>query len=319
MSIRSLRRWIPILVSVGLLIVMASYTPWGRVGTALQLLPLRSIVLLILLSLLYYSLKVVRFWYMLQALRINQPFRLVVLSYLSAQPVSLLPAGEIYRTRTLQRHTGVPMRHSLPTFTMQGLFEGIGMATVGIISALAIGELRIPTLALAVVVLGSIVAVQAGYLGHFLRAVNRLPFISISRQYMKRFSHDNQIMLSRQWFPLLFALSVTTEAIGGLVAFVATHGLGSHINIFQAMLIYIVPMVAGFVSLLPGGFGVSEQSTIGLLVLADANVAIAVASTLVIRVTIIGSGLVYGVVAMALGYGQELQKSRHSDSTTTAT
>ena len=310
MTIRLVRRWVPLVVSLGLLAIMVGYTPWRQVWATWQLLSPRVIVLLFGLSLMYYSLKVARFWYMLRALQIYQPLGTVALSYLSAQPISLLPAGEIYRTRTLQRHTGVNMRDSMPTFTMQGLFEGIGMAVVGIVSALAIGELRIPILALAVLVLASVVAVQAGYLRYFLRLMNRLPFISISRQYMQRFSKANQIMLSRQWLPLLLSISVITEITGGGIAYVAAHNLGSHINVFQAMLIYIVPLVAGFISLLPGGFGVAEQSTIGLLVLADASVAVAVATTLAIRITIVGLGLAYGIIAMAIAYWQEL-KGRH--------
>jgi uncharacterized membrane protein YbhN (UPF0104 family) len=103
--------------------------------------------------------------------------------------------------------------------------------------------------------------------------------------------------LSWQWLPLLYGISLIIEGVGAVIAYVSVIGLGGHINGYQAILAYAVPVILGFVSLLPGGFGVSEQSAVGVLLLSHVKVATAVAATLVMRVTIVGLGAVYGIIA----------------------
>lgn len=296
--IKFLRRILPLIISVALLAIMASYTPWHEVGTILSDFDLGTILILISLSIGYYGLKAVRFWYILQAMDIHQPLGTVIISYMSAQPVTLLPAGEIYRSHTLERHTGVPVRNSLPQFTMQGLFEGGAMATVGIVSALALGTLRLPVVLLALVVIAGGVLIHYGYVASATKLLSRLPFIHVTSRNIVQFSNRHQAMLSRYWLPRLFSLSLLIELIGAAIAYTAVVGLGGHITGYQAALFYIIPMVVGFISLLPGGLGASEQSAIGVLLLSNVSVAHAVTSTLIMRLTIVGLGLVYGGVAM---------------------
>jgi len=293
-----LRRFVPVIISIILLVILASYAPWDKIGGILADFDLGTILILIGLSLAYYSLKTVRFWYLLKAMKINQPFGVVALSYISAQPVTLLPAGEIYRSHALEQHTGVPVRDSLPQFTMQGVLEGAAMATLAVISALALGKLRVPVLILAAVVLLVTIAISRGYVANFTRILNRLPFINVTNRNIEQFSDRHRAVLSIHWLPLLYGLSLATEVVGAAIAYTAVVGLGAHINMYQAVLVYVLPLVVGFISFLPGGFGVSEQSAVGILLLAHVSVAHAVASTLIMRITIVGLGVLYGGIAM---------------------
>jgi uncharacterized membrane protein YbhN (UPF0104 family) len=297
---KRLRKLIPVVVSVVLLVIIGGYAPWPKVGRILADFDASTVAILLGLSLAYYALKVVRFYYMLEAIGIHQRFKTVALSYMSAQPVSLLPAGEIYRSHTLQRHTGVPLQRSLAQFTMQGILEGSAMAVVGIISALALGKLRLPALLLTLLIVAVVLAVRRGYIANLARLLNAIPFVTVNPFHLLQFSRRNQVMLSRQRFPLLFGLSLAAEVVGTAIAYVSVVGLGGHINLFQAALTYIVPVVVGFASLLPGGLGASEQSAIGVLLLAHTGVALAVAATLIMRIAIVGTGLAYGAIAIAL-------------------
>lgn len=299
-EMKRLRKLIPVAISVVLLIIIAGYAPWPKVGRILADFDASTILTLIALSLGYYAVKVLRFHYMLRAIDIHQPFTTVALSYMSAQPVSLLPAGEIYRSHTLQRYTGIPLQRSLPQFTMQGILEASAMAVVGIISALALGKLRIPALLLTLLIGAITIAVREGYIANLARVLNAIPFVTVNPFHLLQFSRRNQVMLSRQRFPLLFGLSLAAEIFGVGIAYISVVGLGGHINGFQAALAYIVPVVVGFASLLPGGFGASEQSAIGVLLLSHTGVALAVAATLIMRLTLVGLGLAYGFIAIAL-------------------
>src|SRR5438270_580202 len=75
-------------------------------------------------------------------------------------------------------------------------------------------------------------------------------------------------------------------------------GLAAYpVNTRAAAFLYIIPVIVGFLSFLPGGVGLSEQSAVGVLLLSDATVAVAVAATLVMRIAIVALGFLYGLLA----------------------
>jgi uncharacterized protein (TIRG00374 family) len=297
---QSLQRIVPIVISIVLLIILASYAPWGKVGHVLADLDFSTIIILLVLSLLYYSLKALRSWYLLQAMGIQQPFKLVALSYIAAQPVSLLPAGEAYRSQTLHRITGVPVQRSLPQFTMQGFLEAAAMVSIMIVSTLALNTLRLPAIILGILVLIFAIAISRGYVANVTRLVNRLPFLHLSERDIQGFNQRHEAVLSWQWLPFLYGLSLVAELVGTAIAFTSVVGLGGHLSIYQSCLFYVIPVIVGFVSLLPGGIGISEQSAIGVLLLSHIHIATAVAATVVMRVTIVGLGVLYGVIALLI-------------------
>ncbi|HVV67259.1 MAG TPA: lysylphosphatidylglycerol synthase transmembrane domain-containing protein [Candidatus Saccharimonadales bacterium] len=298
---RQLRRFLPFVISIALIIVLIGYAPWNDVGDILDDLTFTYLLTLFLLSVAYYSLKTVRFWYLLKAMEIHQPFRVVALSYISAQPVSILPGGELYRSRELERHTGVPIKRSVAQFTMQGLLEGAAMATLAIISALFLGKLRIPFICLGILVILGIVAIYKGGIANAGRVLNKLPFVEVHDQTLEKLSHRHREVLRWRWFSLLYGISIVVEIVGSAIAYFSVAAVGGHIGIPQAVLAYVIPIIIGFVSLLPAGLGISEQSAIGIMLLSNIKIATAVAGTLLMRVSIVGTGLVYGGVALLWG------------------
>ena len=89
--------------------------------------------------------------------------------------------------------------------------------------------------------------------------------------------------------------------IGSGIAYISVAAVGGHIGVPQAVLAYVIPIIIGFVSLLPAGLGISEQSAIGIMLLSIISVAVAVAGTLIMRVSIVLTGIAYGTVALLLG------------------
>jgi uncharacterized protein (TIRG00374 family) len=307
--VKKFKKVLPFVVSLILLAILISYAPWGEVNDILSDFDLSTILILVALSMAYYGLKAFRFWWLLIAMGIRKPFKLVALSYISAQPASLLPGGEVFRSHALEQQTGVPVKKSIAQFTMQGILEGAGLATVMLVSALALHALRIPATILTIAVLIGLVGLTK-YLEPFLHFLNRLPFVNVSESSIQHFSKRHKDVLNRKWFPAMYALSLLTEIIGTAIAYTSVHGLGGNINVWQAGLMYVIPIIVGFVSLLPGGVGLSEQSAIGVLILSNVTTALAVAGTLIMRVTIVGLGVVYGVIALVIGQIRLKQRGR---------
>jgi uncharacterized protein (TIRG00374 family) len=298
---RYIRRFLPIAISIALIIVLIGYAPWNEVGSIADDISFTHIMELFLLSVAYYALKTVRFWYLLKAMDIHQPFWVVSLSYLSAQPVSLLPGGELYRSRSLEQHTGVPVGRSVAQFTMQGILEGTAMVTLAIISALALGKLRLLFICLGAFLAISIYLISRGGVANAGRLLNRLPFLNIRDETLEKLSEHHRAVLRWRWFSLLYGISLLVEIVGSTIAYVSVAAVGGHIGLPQAVLAYVIPIIIGFVSLLPAGLGISEQSAIGIMLLSHIKIAVAVAGTLIMRVSIVLTGVAYGIIALVIG------------------
>jgi uncharacterized protein (TIRG00374 family) len=295
-----IRKLLPFGVSLILVVMIVRLAPWDEVWRTLQNLQADTVLLLLMLSMLYYLTKIIRFWLMLKILKIKEPLGITAIVYLAAQPISLLPGGELYRAKALQTYRGVPMAKATPTFTAQGLFEGLAIAVAGLLSAIALDIEQVPVVILAVLVAMGIFGIRRGYLEPVLKFLNRhIPFLHVSSTRLRRFSRQNQDLLRSRQLLRLGTLSLATELIGAAIAYVSVVGVGGQIGPLEAVLLYIIPLVVAFVSLLPGGFGASEQSGIGLLLLLGQSGGVAVAATLVMRTAIVIMGLVYGALALA--------------------
>jgi uncharacterized protein (TIRG00374 family) len=295
------KKVLPFVVSFVLIIILVAYAPWSEIWRILGDIHWTTIVGLFLLSLAYYATKTLRFWYILRAINIRKPLKEVSLAYMYAQPISILPGGEIYRSNALNRFTGVPVSKSIGQFTVQGILEGAAMGVLMIIAALELHTFRVVSLIMLIVVCVAIIGIRRGYMSNVGRYLNRLPFIDVAEHTIDHFSRSNRAVFSRRQFPRLFLISLLTEVIGTAIAYISVTGIGGEISVFQAALFYIIPIIVGFISFLPGGFGLSEQSAVGILYLSKVSVGTAVAATLLMRVTIVGLGVAYGAATILIG------------------
>jgi uncharacterized protein (TIRG00374 family) len=295
-----MKRYLPFVVSIGLLILLAVFAPWQQALDELGDLKITTFGLLLMFSLIYYAAKTYRYWLMLGPIGIKQPFKVVALTYLSAQSVTLLPAGELYRNTMLERYTGVGMAKSSPTFLMQGVLEGVVLAGLALLGAATLKKAALPIGVVAFLIAGIIFVLKGGYLARSRRLagwINKLPFIQVSRRRLQTFSKQNEALLSSKIFAGLIGLSLISELAGVAIIYTSIHALGGHINFYAASIIYTVPIVVSFVTFLPGGLGANEQSSVGLMLLFHVSAVVAVAAVLLTRIYITGLGVIYGWIA----------------------
>ena len=76
------------------------------------------------------------------------------------------------------------------------------------------------------------------------------------------------------------------------------HLLGYDIGIITAAFVYGFSLVIGGITLLPGGLGGAELTMMQLLILNGVSAAVAVATTLVIRLTSLWFSVVLGMIAL---------------------
>lgn len=296
------RKYLPIIAGLIILLVIALLAPWGKVAELLERVPPEIFITLTGLSLLYFISKAFRFWYILQLLDINVPVRRVVPLYLAGQPFSFLPAGELYRAVLLEKHIGVRISKSAPSVTLQGLVEAIVLLAFSLVGAFLIGQNRLVVASIAALLVLLLVALRRGWFEGKHKLINKIPFVSIREEKYQTFLKGHQRLVAPTSLAILSGLSVIPVLAGVGILYFSALGIDTHLKFVEAAISYTLPVILAGLSFLPGGIGVGEGGTIGMLHLFGVSTAAAVTITVLVRGFTLVAGVIYGFIAQLYVY-----------------
>jgi uncharacterized membrane protein YbhN (UPF0104 family) len=307
---RGAMRYLPLLLGLGILAVAIPLVPWSKVLPYLGRLTPATLLALAALSAVYYAGRAVRYWLMLRLLGERASFGQVAMACLVAQPVAVLPGGELYRSAMLKRYANVARRVTIPSVLAQSMAEYVGLLAIAFAGVLMLHRYGRILVGLAVVFAGiwAVVRWQRSRASH--RLVNRLPWVDVSYGHVRSFFDKNRALLGGWNFVRLLAASGITIAAGCGVMAVTSHVVGADLTLMEAAVAYALPALLEAVTFLPGGLGVNEQGTVGVLAIMGVALPEAVAMTLIVRMFTLGAGFVYGFGAMGL---DRLLRYRHFD------
>lgn len=290
-------RYAPLIIGLLILLVIVILAPWEQIDDLLEEVPVETFMALLGLSMIYYISKAIRFWYILRLLKIDAPFKPVFLLYLSGQPFSLMPAGELYRTILLKKHLGIRISKSSPSVTIQGLVEAIVLLILSLGGAFIIGRNQLAVGIVGLLLVALIVTLQRGWLVKSYSLVNKLPFLSVDEVKFRRFLKGHQELLAPKSLFVLVVFSLIPVLAGVSILYLASRAVGLDIGYVHSTIAYSLPVILSGLSFIPGGFGVSEGGTIGMMQLFGASTAAAITIALLVRIFTLVTGLVYGVIA----------------------
>lgn len=293
-------RYIPLLLGIVILGVIVLIAPWAQIAELIDKIPVLTFLILATLSIIYYGSKTIRFWYILRLLDIRKPLPIVSLLYLSGQPFSLLPAGELYRTILLKKHLGVSMSKSSPSVTIQGLVEAIVLLSFSIIGAFLIGQNQFLVAVVGFFLILVVITLQRGWLSRMDNVLTKLPYVSIDKDKYQKFIASHQELLTPRALTSLLLLSMIPVFSGVGILYISARAIGFDVSFIESLIGYSLPVIVSGLSFLPGGLGVSEGGTIGLLQLFGATAAAAITIALLIRIFTLVSGLLYGLIAQII-------------------
>lgn len=128
--------------------------------------------------------------------------------------------------------------------------------------------------------------------------INRLPFVSLAQSKYHSFITKNRTLLSGKSLVILFLSGFASSLIAVTLLFIVAKDLDIRLGLTQATIAFVLPMVLQNVSFLPGGIGINEQGSVGVLVLMGATLPAAVALTLIMRFVTLVLGVSLGLVSM---------------------
>lgn len=278
-----------VLVAVGL-VGLAMATGWEETITALQALHWREITILLVLSLLNYACRGVRWHVFAIRLGLKTDLTQNMRHFLGGFAMSVTPGrvGELVRMRWLRRETGWSFERTAPLVLVD---RAADLAAMAILLAMALALSTTGMTGGIPVVIFAIGAAIIATRPKLLRLVGDVGHILSRRSFPRLFVRIRRAAESLRAFSGLRLLLATGTLglIGWMAEGYAFHlllgWLGTDIGMWKAVGIFIFATLAGGLTGAPGGLGGAEAAMVALLVLDGVPLEIAVPATLVIRVT----------------------------------
>jgi uncharacterized protein (TIRG00374 family) len=292
-------KYLPLGIGLTILTVGSLFVPWHEVGPYLTKLSPSSYACIVILGVAFYLVRVTRYYYMLHVLRTPRSFWRTLIAYFEAQPVSLLPGGEVYRTLTLKKQVNVSLSNGIPIVFLQSLTENVGLVFLALTSAIILKQQPILIALAAMLYIVVFIVIRTRRTAEpSRRFLNRLPFVNLARNTFHRFVTKNKILLSGTSLIILLATGLVSSSIASLLLYIIASDMGTQLSIPQAVIAFSLPAVLQNVTFLPGGIGVNEQGSVGVLTLLGASLPSAIAITIIMRTVTLLFGVVLGLGAI---------------------
>ena len=292
-------------------------TDLREVGASFASFQGRLILPVLLWTLFNYALRWLKWDYYLRKLGFDAGVSRYdsVLLFTSGMVMAVTPGkiGEVFKSYLLRRINGTPVSASAPIVFAERLTDGLAMLLL-----MAAGlNLYPPARPLFwVLLIGGIVAFAAfqyrPLAERVLARVERARFGRRIAPPLRAFHTSSSALMSWQLLLVSTVISLVSW-FGECLAFwyvLAGFGIPADARLLLvATFIFAASTLFGLVSFLPGGLGVSEASSTGLLVLLVPRIGdgVAVAATILIRFCTLWFGVSLGLLALLLferRYGQ---------------
>lgn len=284
-------------------LAVALWGGWPGVGRALARVGGSGIAGALLLSLLNYALRFLRWQGYLGVLGHPVPWRPGLRIYLAGFALTTTPgkAGEALRG-VLLKPLGVPYPQSFAAFVSERLSDLLGVVLLAL-SGLTLYPAARPLIGAGAALVGAgfVLLSQRRLLdrlgGWLPAAPGRLPsllrhLVHILRE--ARHCHRPGRLLGATLLSLL-AWSAEALAFHGIL-----HWLGADLPLAFAVFVYALAMLAGALSFMPGGLGGAEAVMVALLVWQGVPGADAIAAALLIRLATLWFAVALGMFCLSL-------------------
>ncbi len=293
-----------VLLSAGGYLAFSIWGGWQDVVDAFVRVGVTGVVIALLLSLVNYGVRFVRWEKYLSLLghKVYTPESLRI--YIAGFGLTILPgkAGETIRSVFLKNH-GMTYPESLAAFFSEHFSNLISMTLL-----VAIGLWIYPPAQPVVVILAGVIAIALLVLQQtkWLRAIEGIAQQKLPDRAANLVVPTISIVLhSGRCFSLpmlIYGIGMGLIAWGaeGVAFYYIMHLLGSDMSLQTALFIYAFSMMVGALSFLPGGLGGAEATMVALLILNDVAQPQAVAATVLIRLATLWFAVGLGIVALML-------------------
>jgi uncharacterized protein (TIRG00374 family) len=289
--------------------VYIGFTIWadaGRVGAALAAFRWRWAAVACLLAAGNYLVRFGRWQYYLRVLGLEVAPRDSLLVFLAGFSLTVTPGklGEAVKAFLLRASHGFPATRTAPIVIAERVTDLLALLLLALVGVFDFDVDRRFLVAGAVVVLGGVLVVSIEPLAELALAVAaRLPGLRRAAPKLREMHASTAALLHPRPLVLATAISTASWFLECLAFWVVVRGFpGAGLDLRAGTFIYASMTVAGALSFLPGGLGVTEAGMLALLVRFGTGLdrGQAAAATFVSRAATLWFAVALGLPALVL-------------------
>ncbi len=292
-----------VVLFVGAMVLSAVLAGGGQVIEHITRISPPVVVVLLLLSLVNYFTRGYRWQFLSQHIGLEVPTGRSLLYYFAGFSMTTTPGkvGELLRLWLIERCHGYSYTKVGPLFIGDRLGDMNAMLVLCLVGITAFsGYLWLALAGCAAVLLLTWLFVRPAPLisatGWLYVATGRnRPRLFAKMRHMLRLTAR---LFTWYSFSVVLALSVIGWLAECVAFYILLHALSVDVTLQQAVFIFSFSMLAGAISMLPGGLGGVEVGMIGLLMVLGVEPHLAVAATAIIRLTTLWFAVGLGFVVL---------------------
>ena len=230
-----------------------------------------------------------------------------LLVFFGGTAMILTPArlGEWVKSYYARRLYGAPVARTAPIPLSERVSDSLAMLLLAGAGLALFGRGAAVFAAVAVIAAVAIIVLRhRGMASLLLRALGRFPPARRFLPSVEGFHESSRLLFSLSGLSRALGLGLVAWSLECLTFLLVLVGLGRSCTwelAAQAAFIFPIATLAGSLSLMPGGMGVTEGGITGMTqAIVGASRSVAVASAILVRALILGFGFLLGVVALAV-------------------
>ena len=258
------------------------------------------------LASLNYLVRFVRWHYYLKVLGLEVPVGHSLLVFLGGFSLTVTPGklGEVVKALLLRESHAIPAARTAPIVIAERFTDLMGLlllTCVGIFTFEA--DPRFLVIGASLIGFGLVVVSVEPVAAFFLRLSARVPFVRRLTPKLEEAHRTTAELLRPRPLVLGVLLSVVSWFFECTAFWAVVHGFsGASVDIQAATFIYASMTVAGALSFLPGGLGVTEAGMLAMLeqLATGCGRSVAAAATFVTRLCTLWFAVLVGIVALLI-------------------
>lgn len=261
--------------------------------------------LILILTVLNYIVRAMRFRYLLSQIKINFSFRESLSIFLSGLSMTITPgkAGEVIKAYLVKKRAGNAFSQTIPLLVTERLTDGIAMIILGLAGVYYFKNSALFFLFSTLFICAFILSVKAknkiiGFIKWFERKFTHIKVLD----FFVTFFQSSQTLLSGRNLAAGVLFGIVAWFFEGLALFLIVKQF-SDVSLIWGMaislFIFSFSSIAGFFVFIPGGIGVAEGSiTYFLTTFFSMPLSNAVFVTIIFRFATLWFGVGIGLVAL---------------------
>ncbi len=301
--LKKIKKKILISLAIGVLIYLlfTIYADYNDVADSLQKFNWMLVPLLLLLSLINYFLRFLKWDYYLNLLKIKIKKIDSFSVFMSGLIMSVTPGkmGEILKSYLIKEISNVPISKTAPIIFVERITDSISVMMIALAGAYAFNYGRNIVLIFSVLLILLLIMLSSKKIMFpILKFFEKNAFlkkhlISIHNAYESSYQMLRPLPLF--YMTLLSLASWSFECLGYHIILL---NFGADVSFSWSSFSYAFAIIVGAVTMLPGGLGATEGSLTFLLIQKGYSKNIAVASTFIIRLVTLWFAVLVGIISV---------------------